>query len=127
MVSNIVRFDRIRGIQSGDITTSYLGLGFDYATAHPPTQAPFAHMMRVLHFINDTNGILMISFDGVIDNAVLLPNSFALYDLTSDQDDNESFRYQMGTEIFAKYLLAPTIQTMSTNTLYLVDVYGKGE
>jgi hypothetical protein len=127
MASNIVRIDQIRGIQGPDITSSYRGLGFDYTATHPPTQAPFTHMMRVLHFINDTNGVLMISFDGVTDNAIVLPNSFVLYDLTSDQDDNESFRYQAGTELFVKYLVAPTPQTVSTNTLYLVAVYGKGE
>jgi hypothetical protein len=32
------------------------------------------------------------------------------------------FRYQVGTQIYVKYLTAPT-----TGTFYLVAVYGKGE
>lgn len=111
MGSNIVRVDAVRSIANGSITTSYQALGI-----------PFGHAMRVLHFLNDTDGDCMISFDGVTDNIPVLADSFSLYDLTSDQDSNESFRYQNGTQIYIKYISAPT-----TGSFYLVCVYGKGE
>ena len=115
-MSNLVRFDALRSVAIASITTSYTALGL-----------PLAHAMRVLHFINDSNGVYLISFDGVNDNTIILANGFALYDLTSDQDMNESFRYQNGTQIYIKYVVAPTTETMSSNTFYLASVYGKGE
>lgn len=110
-MSNIVRFDAVRSATSGTITNAYTPLGI-----------PFEHAMRVLHFINDTDGDMMISFDGFTDNVPILADSFSLYDLTSDQDVDERFRYLNGTQIYIKYLSAPT-----TGTFYLVSIYGKGE
>jgi len=97
------------------------------ASAYTAIGPPFGHAMRVLHFINDSNGTFMISFDGVNDNAPMLQNGFSLYDLTSDQDSNESFRYQKNTQLYIKYLVSPTSQATSTNSFYIVSVYGKGE
>lgn len=110
-MSNIVRFDAIRSLGFASITASYIELG-----------GPFDHAMRVLHFINGTDADIMISFDRVNDNIVLLADTFALYDLTSDQDSNEHFRYQEGSQLLIKYLQAPT-----RGTFYAIAVYGKGE
>lgn len=116
MGSNIVRFDAVRSIAYNSITSSYTPLG-----------SVFGHAMRVVHFVNDTNGTYMISFDGVTDNVPILNEGFSLYDLTSDEDSNESFRYQVGTQLYIKYLVAPTLVTGSSNTFFTVTVYGKGE
>lgn len=117
MATNIVRFDAVRSAAIGAaITTSYQRFG-----------PVFSHAMRVLHFINDTNGTYMFSFDGVTDNFPLVGSSFNLYDLTSDQDSNESFRYEKNTQLWIKYLIAPTVTTTMTDTVYGVSVYGKGE
>lgn len=116
MASNIVRFDAVRSAAIASITGSYTKFGI-----------PFAHAMRVLHFVNDSNGIYMFSFDGITDNFPLVGNSFNLYDLTSDEDSNEEFRYESGTQLWIKFLVAPTIQTSSSNAVYCVAVYGKGE
>lgn len=115
-MSNIVRFDAVRTIAFGSIGAMYTPLGI-----------PFAHAMRVLHFINDTNGTYMISFDGVTDNVPILSEGFSLYDLTSDQDNGESFRYQNGTQLYIKYLIAPTAVAGTSNAFYAVAIYGKGE
>ena len=114
MGSNIVRFSPVRQVALASLTGSYQPLG-----------VPLDHAMRVLHFINNTNGDVMISFDGTTDNVPLLAESFALYDLTSDQDSNEMFRYQLGTQIYVKYITAPTLP--ADGAVYLVAVYGKGE
>lgn len=111
MPSNVVRFDAIRSIGEASITASYQPLG-----------PLLGHMMRLLHFINGTNGDMMISFDGVTDNAAVLAGTFALYDLTSNEDHNESFRYEKNTQLYIKYITAP-----STGTFYVTAVYGKGE
>jgi hypothetical protein len=111
MGSNIVRFDAVRSVAFGSITASYTALG-----------TTFGHAMRVLHFINNTDGDVMISFDGTTDNVPVIAPGFSLYDLTSDQDSNEMFRYEVGTQLYIKYLTAPT-----KGTFYVVAIYGKGE
>ena len=112
MSSNIVRVDAVRTILfSAPIPASYTQFG-----------VPFSHAMRVVHFINNTDGDMMISFDGTTDNIPILAGSFDLYDLTSDQDANESFRYENGTQIWIRYLTAPT-----KGSVYMVCIYGKGE
>ncbi len=124
MGSNIVRFDAVRGQAIASISGSYTPLGF---LATPSTPAPFGHAMRVLHFINDTNGTYMISFDGTTDNVPILAEGFSLYDLTSDEDPNESFRYEVGTQLYIKTIIAATATTNLSDTFYVVAIYGKGE
>jgi hypothetical protein len=116
MVSNIVRFSLMTEVPIASITASYTAFG-----------VPFAHPMRVLHLINDSNGTYYFSFDTINDNFVLLANSFVLYDLTSDQDHNESFRYQKGSQLYIKSVVTPTTQTLSSNSVYGVTIYGQGE
>lgn len=111
-MSNIVRFDGIRSLGFGSISSSYAALG---------TQ--FGHAMRVLHFINNTDTDILVSFDGSNDNTIVLAEGFALYDLTSDQDIAEHFRYQKGTQIYIK----DTGTAATLGSFYLVCVYGKGE
>ncbi len=110
-MSNIARFDAWRSVAFGSITASYTALG-----------TPFGHAMRIVQIINGTDGDIAISFDGTTDNVPVLASGFGLYDLTCDQDFSESFRYQKGTQLFIKYLTAPT-----TGSVYIVCVYGKGE
>ncbi len=116
MSSNIVRFDAIRSVAIASITGSYTPLGI-----------ALTHAMRVLHFINDTNGTYLISFDGVTDNIAILADGFSLYDLTSDQDGNESFRYEVGTQLYIKWIVEPSAVTGTSDTFYVVAIYGKGE
>ena len=115
MSSNIVRFDAMRFETAATIaggSGAFVTLG-----------TPLGHAMRVLHFINQTDANLIISFDGTTSNIFLGAGSFALYDLTSDQDGNESFRYQNGTQLYVTYATgAPT-----TGELFLIAIYGKGE
>jgi hypothetical protein len=117
MGSNIVRFDAARSVAIASITGSYTKLG-----------TAFTHAMRVLHFTNDSNGTYMLSFDGTTDNFPVLADGFVLYDLTSDQDDNESFRYEKGSQLWIKSIIAPTSTGgVQSDTFYAAAVYGKGE
>ena len=111
MATNRVRFDAVRSIAFASITSDYVELG-----------SVFGHKMRVLQFINNTDGDMMISFNGTADNVPVLANSFALYDLTSDQDRDESLRYEKNTQLYIKYISAPT-----TGTFYATTIYTQGE
>ena len=113
-MSNIARFDAIRSVAYASIGASYTTLG-----------TPFTHAMRVVQFVNNTNGDMMVSFDGTTDNVVIPADTFGLYDITSDQDSVEKFRYQVGTQLFVRYLTAPT--GPATGAFYAICIYGKGE
>ena len=116
-MSNIARFDSLRTIIYSSITSSYTALGI-----------PLGHAMRLLDFENDTDAVIYISFDGTTDNIALTPGTFRIYDITSDQDTNEKFRYEKGTQLFVKYVgAAPTNNVALSNTVYVSAMYGKGE
>ncbi len=110
-MSNIARFDAWRSVAFSDITSSYTTLG-----------TPFDHAMRVVQIINGTDGDIAISFDGTTNNIPVLADGFGLYDITSNQNTGESFRYINGTQLYIKYLTAPT-----KGNVYVVCIYARGE
>jgi hypothetical protein len=120
VVSNIVRFDKLRSQDNASLSPTYTALGF---STTPTTPAPFTHAMRLLHFTNTTDANLIISFDAINDNIIIPADTFSLYDLTGNQDQNESFRYQNGSQLYVKYESAPP----TTGSLYVTAVYGLGE
>ncbi len=114
---NIVRFDQLRTKSFSSITSSYTPLGLE-----------FSNSMRVIHVKNDTDALLYISFDGIVDHISLVPGEFQLYDMTSDQDTSEHFRLDNRTQVYIKYVgSAPTDNPRFTNTAYMTCIYGKGE
>lgn len=116
MASNLLEFDQVRSVAIASITGSYKKLG-----------GPFTFPMRLLHFINDTNGTYMLSNDGVTDKIPLIGVGFNLYDGTSDEDSNEMARFHNGMQWWIKYLVAPTSVATMSNAVYLACMYGKGE
>lgn len=116
-MSNVARFDALRSLVYSSITNSYTALG-----------GPLLHSMRALDFTNDTDALIYLSFDGTTDNIPFPSLSFRVYDITSDQDERESFRYQKGTQLFIKYVgTAPTNNPNLSNTFFTTSFYGKGE
>lgn len=110
-MSNIVRVDKLRSVVFSDITSNYLELG-----------VPFSHAMRIVHFINATDQGVLISFDALNDNIFIPAQGFCLYDFTSNEDTEESMRFQNLTQVYLKYASAP-----SSGNVYLICTYGVGE
>ena len=119
MTSNRAVFDEIRSIALTDITDAYQPL----VTAD--SQGPFLFPMRLLHFVNNTNGDMMVSFDGIHDQVIITANTGVIYDITSDEDYVESFRMSAYTQVYVKYISAPT--TPADGAFYLACMYGLGE
>lgn len=119
MTSNRATFDQVRLIALASITSSYQPLKTSGG------QGPFLYPMRILDFVNNTNGDMMVSFDGVTDHTPVPANSNVIYDLTSDEDPTESFRMSAQTQVYVKYLTAPT--TPADGAFYLACVFGLGE
>lgn len=110
MSSIVVRFDTLRSIASSSINGTYQQVG-----------DAFAHPMRLVKFVNNTNQDVTISFDGINDNDIIPANGFALYDLTSNAYvDLGRFVFQNRTPVLVK-------GTAGTGTFYVVAVFGRGE
>lgn len=113
-MGNIAKYDTIRTIPLASLTASYQALG-----------TAFGHAVRLVHFVNNTNGDMMVSFDGINDNVVVPANTGFIHDLTSNEDSNEKVRLSQGTQALVKYLSAPT--TPADGGFYLSCVYTVGE
>jgi len=111
-MANFIRFDPVRTVAFSSITASYTALG-----------SKFTHAMRLLHFINTTDQEVMISFNGTDDNIPVPASSFALYDITANEDTSEAIRDQSNTQIYVKY----TSDAPTEGNVYLVTMYTKGE
>ena len=112
MASVVIRVDQLRSLAAGSITTTY-----------SPVGSGFAHQVRILHLVNNTDGDMLISFDGYTDNIFIPANSFTLYDVTANKLSNvNTFVFSERSLVLVKYSTAPT-----TGAYYVICLYAKGE
>lgn len=109
--SKIVRFDALRTLGYASTSSSFVALG-----------AAFQHIMRIVKFVNNTDGDMIISFDGTTENEFVPAGGFVLYDLTSNRAVDDEFVMQIGTQIYVKQSTVPT-----KGDVYAVCIYGKGQ
>lgn len=110
----ILRVDALRSVVAGSITSSYTTLG-----------TAITHLWRAFRVINNTDGDLLISFDGTTDNLFVPKGSFVLYDITANASPpslNDNFLMGIGTQFYVKYSTAP-----STGAVWVEGIYAKGE
>lgn len=96
-------FEPMRTVAFGSITTGYTAVG-----------TPFTHPARQIYIQNTTNGLLSFSIDGVDDHFVVAGNGFLIVDTTSNKTIDQGFFFSRGTQIYVKYITAP-----SSGTLYI--------
>lgn len=111
---SIVRFDAIISVSYSSITNSYAALGS--ATQHP---------WRIIRMINTTDASMLLSFNGSTDNVILPSNSFVLYDFATNAapvNDLDNFLLSINTQIYIKYISAPT-----GGAVYVEGLYARGE
>lgn len=107
MTISVARFDAYRTLAFGSIGATYSQVG-----------TATAHIMRIVHFVNNTNADVDFSFDGVNDNIFCSANSFVLYDLEANGID-----LQVGTPFLVKYHTgAPT-----SGAVFVMTIYAKGQ
>ncbi len=73
---------------------------------------------------NNTDGDMLISFDGTTDNLFVPGYGFTLYDLSTNApniQDSDSFVMQIGTQFYIKYNTAPT-----TGDVWVEGLYAQG-
>jgi hypothetical protein len=109
----VVRFDALRTIAAGAITASYAAVG-----------SATAYNMRLLKVVNNTNGDILISFDGTTDNDFISAGAYEVYDFSTNApniNDSDSFVLAVNTQIYAKYSTAPT-----TGSVWITGIYARG-
>lgn len=107
----VARADTIRSKAFGSITNAYTTIG-----------AALAQNWRIFCISNNTDGDMMISFDGTTDNLFVPAMGFKLYDLSTNAanvQDTDGFVLQLTTQFYIKYLTAPTTGTVYIEGLYI--------
>lgn len=112
MPSQVCHVDELRSVAFGATSGSYVELGGE-----------FQHPMRLVKIVNNTNGDMIISFDGVTDNDFIPAGGFTLYDVTTNREESATyFVFANGTQVFVKRSSVPT-----SGSIYMVCLYGQGE
>ena len=110
-MSNVVVFDNIRTIGNASILGTYVAVG-----------VPFPHNARVLKIINNTNGDIFFSDDGVNDKDFYPANSAGIFDFTTNRaDTDDSNVLPMQFQCYVRYNVLPT-----TGDLWIVNLYNRG-
>lgn len=113
--SRVVRFDALRSLAFGSIGANYAAIG---------TQ--INQLARLVAIKNNTDAVLLLSFDGTTDNDVLMATTGQVLDFTANKtmdDGAGSYFIEKGTTIYVKHAgVAPT-----SGSIYVTVVYGKGD
>lgn len=97
--------ETLRVIDSATFTGAYQTIGS--ALTHPAC---------LVKFVNDSNVLVTVSWDGINDHDILPQNSFALYDITSDTQREEGLYIAEGTQFYVK-------GAVGAGSVYLVVLY----
>ena len=110
LVSSVrVRYEPLRSIGFGAVTSSYQAVGL-----------PFANPVRILKVTNLTNQSMLISLNGIDDHDIVAGNGFFLYDYSSNKSSAAGLLEQpQGDRIYVK-----AATTLPTNgNIYVTVVY----
>lgn len=101
-------FEKLRSLAYGSITNSgYTAIG-----------TPLTNPSAAFRIVNNTDGDILISIDGVNDYFFLPAGTFVLYDVQSNRNYNKSFLFPQATQFYAKYSSSP-----SKNSVYVESMY----
>ena len=89
---NSAAFDVLRSVAFGSITTSYVAVG-----AELPSSAV------AVTFKNNTNGIVLVSIDGINDMLVYPASSYGVYDIRTNAPNGIDYLLPKGTSFLIKY------------------------
>lgn len=85
------QFDAVRELAFGSISGSYMAVG-SATTDHA----------RLIRFVNSTDVQVYFSLDGVTNNIRLAPNSFALFDFSTNKIQDDGLFVSVGTVFYVK-------------------------
>ena len=106
-----VSFDPVREIDFGSVSGTYAAVG-----------TPTGDHVRILGFNNGMDQALYISFDGVNDHLRISPNSFKLFDLSTNKIREDGLFLAVGTQVYVKEVSA----SVTSGSFWCEVMYGEG-
>ena len=102
----------IQSIAHGSITNSLAPIG-----------SPATSMIRMFRLINNTDGDMFVSVDGINNQFFVPAGSFVLYDLCTNREwAGKVFVLPIGTQFYIAYSTAP-----SKNSFYVELIYARNQ
>ncbi len=102
--------EAVRSLAFGSISGTYAGVG-----------TPLTNPSRLIIFQNFTDGLLMVSFDGITDHLPVAADGFVLLDVTANKTVSQGFYIAEGTRFYVKQVSAPTTGSFYISTFYGID------
>lgn len=91
MFSNRAKFDTLRSVAAGSVTASFAAVG---TALGAPAVA--------VNFVNNTNGDVIVSLDGINSNLYLPANSFQVWDIRTNSPHLNDYLIPQGTLFYVK-------------------------
>ncbi len=101
----------LRSLAFGSIGGAYMGIGTSLSN---PT--------RIFYLVNQTNALLLFSFDGVTDHLALPAGGFILLDVTANKALGGGCYIAQGVRIYVKQSGVPTSGSVYLTAFYAQDV-----
>lgn len=97
-------------------TLGFAGIGVAYA----PVGAALTHEVRIVKIMNNTEGDMYFSLDGVTDHMFLGKGTFTLYDLQTNRQPktDDKFVLAVGTIFYVKQVTAPVSGAVYIECIY---------
>lgn len=108
----IVRIDAYRTVNYSAITGSFTTVG-----------AALTTNWKMVRLLNNTDGDMIFSVDGVTKNLFVPANSFVLYDCSANAtpvSTTDTFVFAVGTQFYVAYKTSP-----SKGDVYIEGIYAK--
>ena len=109
MYSNRAKFDTLRSVAAGSVTGSFVALG-----------VPLASPAVAFNCLNQTNGDVQVSFDGINPNLTLPANSYQVWDVRANSPALNEYLLAGGTQFYVRQgTTVPTTGTFYVEVLKL--------
>jgi hypothetical protein len=107
--STVMKYNTMQSIAHGSIGATFSPLG---------TQ--ITHSIRLYKIVNNTDGDMIFSTDGINDQDIVPAATASIYDVTSNRGNNAPFIVLPAlTQLYVRYSTAPT-----KNSVYFVTFSG---
>lgn len=97
----------MRSLVAGSISATYAKVG-----------TPLVNPSRILLIQNQTDSLLVFSFDGVNDHIPIPSQGFVLFDCTTNKTVEVGAFIASGIQFYVKQIVAPTVGSVYISTVY---------
>jgi hypothetical protein len=106
MSVNQAKINALQSLAHGSITTGYVAVG-----------SILVLPLSMFRLINNTDGDVFFSIDGVTDQFFVPAASFVLYDVAANRGINQAFNVPGSVQFYVKYSTSP-----SKNAVYVESI-----